>query len=324
MLSTATTATATMALGHGARVFTSTHWVGIPVALLGAVFLALGTIYQGRGVQAHGSRETGLRALARRPVWLAGTAMLGVAILLQLAALRFSPLMVVQPIGAVALVVTAVANARGARQLPSRRQTTAILLSVAGIGAFVAVASSAAQDVEINDGHLRTILILLGLALVAGLAVTFRNRSRPSATLSTAAAGVLYGFVATLVKAVLGRIAQGNFAWLSLVGLAGLGLAVLLGARLVQKAHAGGSDELVVAGLTVVDPMTAVTLGIVVLGEAEAAPPESFAGFIGAGALAIAGVWLLARSQESAQEAAQWQGTGGPPKARGPEFKGKP
>lgn len=295
--------TAATAAGHAAKVFSSTHWVGIPIALLGAVFLALGTIFQGRGVGAHGARETSLRTLAHRPVWLAGTAMLGAAVLLQLMALRFSPLMVVQPIGAAALVVTALVNARAARQAPSGRRTAAILLSVAGIAAFVAVAAVSAQDVEISDRHLRTILVLLAVAVAAALIVSTRNRRRSSATVSTAAAGVLYGFVATLVKAVMGRVVQGDFAWLSLVGVAGLGVAVVVGARLVQKAHAGGSDELVVAGLTVVDPMTAVTLGIVVLGEADAAPPASFAGFLAAGAAAVAGVWLLAKSQEHHQPA---------------------
>ncbi|MFQ6155332.1 DMT family transporter [Micrococcus luteus] len=287
---------AAVAAGHAAKVFSSTHWFGIPIALLGAVFLAFGTIFQGRGVGAHGMRETSLRALVRRPVWLGGTAMLGAAVLLQLAALRFSPLMVVQPIGAAALVVTALVNARAANRPPGRRQAAAILLSVAGIATFVAVASTSAQDVEISDQHLRTILILLAVAVAAGLLVGARNRQHPSATLSTGAAGVLYGFVATLVKAVIGRLEQGDFAWLSLVGVAGLGVAVVVGARLVQKAHAGGSDELVVAGLTVVDPMTAVGLGIAVLGEADAAPPAAFAGFLAAGAAAVVGVWLLARA----------------------------
>ena len=53
-----------------------------------------------------------LQALLRRPSWLAGTAMLGAAILLQLTSLKFSPLIVVQPIGAVAPVVTILATAR--------------------------------------------------------------------------------------------------------------------------------------------------------------------------------------------------------------------
>ena len=62
------------------------------------------------------------------------------------------------------------------------------------------------------------------------------------------------------------------------------------------------------AGLTVVDPMTAVGLGIAVLGEADAAPPAAFAGFLAAGAAAVAGVWLLARPAGRRRSAA----TGGP------------
>jgi hypothetical protein len=107
------------------------------------------------------------------------------------------------------------------------------------------------------------------------------------------AAGVLYGFVATLAKAVIGRIVQGDLEWLVLAGLAGLGIALALGASLVQKAHAGGSNELVVAGLTVIDPLVAVTLAITVLGEAANAPPLAFIGFLGAGAAAVAGVWIM-------------------------------
>ncbi|MBL0706100.1 DMT family transporter [Sinomonas sp. JC656] len=277
-----------------ARVFSSTHWMGIPVALLGAVFLALGTVYQGRGVTAGGRRETSLGALARRPAWLLGTLMLGAAVVLQLTALRFSPLVVVQPLGAFALVVTVLAQIRASLRPPGPRKTVAILLCVAGIGAFVTVAALAAQDVQISDRHLRTILIVLAFAVAAALALTVRTRRRPSAVLATVGAGILYGFVATLAKAVIGRIAQGDFAWLSLAGLAGVAVALVLGAGLVQKAHATGSDELVVAGLTVVDPMVAVILGITVLGEADTAPPLAFAGFLAAGAVAVAGVWLIA------------------------------
>ncbi|GAB3272934.1 hypothetical protein GCM10027449_10000 [Sinomonas notoginsengisoli] len=302
-----------LSAGHG--VFSSTHWLGIPIALLGAVLLAVGTIFQGRGVAARGAQETRFRRLVRRPVWAVGTSLIGGAILLQLAALRFSPLMVVQPIGASALIVTVLANVRLSRQLPSRRQTLAIILCVAGIAAFVGIASLTAQDVDISDSHLRTILIVLAFAVVGAVVASARNRTHPSAALSTAAAGILYGFVATLVKTVLGRMAQGNFSWLSLAGLVGMGVAVVMGARLVQKAHAGGSDELVVAGLTVVDPLTAVTLGIVVLGEADAAPPQAWAGFVAAGAAAVAGVWFMATSRGPEQRAGR-KGHGSPDRAQ--------
>ena len=103
----------------------SYHWLGIPIAIAGAVLLALGTLFQHRAVDTQGAapgRAAGsmgggrLQALLRKPVWLAGTAMLGAAILLQLTSLRFSPLIVVQPIGAVALVVTTLATAKMTRR----------------------------------------------------------------------------------------------------------------------------------------------------------------------------------------------------------------
>lgn len=64
---------------------------------------------------------------------------------------------------------------------------------------------------------------------------------------------------------------------------------------LVQNAYAMGPPDLVVAGLTVVDPMVGVTIGIVVLGEAAGAPIWSIPLFVLAGAAAVTGVLQLAR-----------------------------
>lgn len=71
-------------------------------------------------------------------------------------------------------------------------------------------------------------------------------------------------------------------------------VAALFGTFLVQNAHTRGTPELVVAGLTVIGPLVAVTLGITVLGEADSAPAEAFIAFLVAGATAVAGVLLLA------------------------------
>ncbi|MFF2773046.1 DMT family transporter, partial [Streptomyces bacillaris] len=94
--------------------------LGIPVALVGSVFLAVGAQLQQRGVSKVNERTTTERslgvaqvlALARRPSWLIGTLCLGLAIVLQLFSLYLAPLTVVQPLGAVTLVITAVLNAR--------------------------------------------------------------------------------------------------------------------------------------------------------------------------------------------------------------------
>ncbi|HET6270912.1 MAG TPA: multidrug DMT transporter permease [Arthrobacter sp.] len=281
----------------------SYHWLGIPIAVAGAVLLALGTLFQHKAVEdqdpapgrAAGSMGGGrLRALLRKPAWLAGTALLAAAILLQLTSLRFSPLIVVQPIGAVALVVTTLATARMTRRSPGRRALTSVALCTGGVGGFVTVAAVSAQDVEINDRHLITILALLGAVLGALGAGFGLWRHRWGAVVFTAGAGILFGFVAALAKTVIARLFQGDFEWLSLTCLTGLVLAALSGTFLVQNAHTRGTPELVVAGLTVVDPLVAVTLAITVLGEADTAPPLAFLGFALAGATAVAGVILLA------------------------------
>lgn len=75
--------------------------LGIPVALVGSVFLAVGAELQQHGVTKVGDstvspKRSGLSweqlvGLARRPSWLAGTLMLGLAIVLQLFSLYLAP-----------------------------------------------------------------------------------------------------------------------------------------------------------------------------------------------------------------------------------------
>ncbi|BDZ53230.1 hypothetical protein GCM10025870_03030 [Agromyces marinus] len=72
--------------------------------------------------------------------------------------------------------------------------------------------------------------------------------------------------------------------------------ATALGAYFVQNAYASGPPDLVIAGLTVVDPMVAVLIGIIVLGEASQAPLAANITFAVTGAIAIWGVFLLAKN----------------------------
>jgi drug/metabolite transporter (DMT)-like permease len=63
----------------------------------------------------------------------------------------------------------------------------------------------------------------------------------------------------------------------------------------VQTAYSSGPPDLVVAGLTVIDPLVGVTIGIVVLGEAQGAPLWAGIVFVVSGALAIYGVFQLSK-----------------------------
>jgi drug/metabolite transporter (DMT)-like permease len=288
----------------GPEVLNTAQAVGIPIALVGAVFLSFGAQFQSRGVkQVEARRVTAgselggseLLRLVRTRSWLIGTVMLGLAIVLQLTSLRFAALIVVQPIGAIALVVTAVLNARMNHVHISRKVVRAIVLCVGGVGIFVAIAAPSATDTAISDDDLRTILVLLLVVLIVigTLYAIYRARMTPVAYI--AGAGVLYGFVATMAKTVINRLIAGQFDWFTVLCGIGLLAAGAGGLYLVQTAYAVGPPDLVIAGLTVVDPIVAVGIGVLVLGEAQNAPWWAGPAFLVSGAIAVFGVFQLAR-----------------------------
>ncbi len=277
--------------------------LGIPVALVGAVFLSVGTQFQHRGVgHFEGGDQRGahlggsaLVRLLRSRAWVVGTLLLGLAIVMQIGALALAPLIVVQPLGAVALVVTAILNSRLAKIRLDHRTIRAIVTCLVGIGIFVTVAAIFAVERPIQDRQLLTVLSLLAVALV-GLGIAWwRFRGSANAIFYIVSAGVLYGFVVTLSKIVINRIISGNFEWLTIVCAVALIIAMIVGSYAVQLAHASGPPDLVIAGLTVVDPLVAVLIGVTVLGEAAATPPWAIIVFAAAGALAVWGVFQLAQ-----------------------------
>lgn len=292
--------------------------VGIPIALVGAVFLALGAQFQHRGVTKVDRATNGLAAsglslsqfalLLRRPSWVFGTLMLGLAVVFQLTALIFAPIIVVQPLGAIALIITAIVNARISGVKLKRDAIMPIIYCIVGVGIFVTIASFTAKSSPISEQELVIILALLGIITVAFGIVFALLRHRFKAFIYIVGAGVLYGFVATLAKVVIDRVhtlllGQSDthgFEWLTLFCVVALLVATVLGGYFVQTAYSSGPPDLVIAGLTVIDPIVAVTIGIVVLQEASSAPLWAMFVFLVAGALAVYGVFQLSKRQPEA------------------------
>lgn len=297
----------------------SQAYIGIPLALIGAVLLSIGTQFQHRGVgKVEAAREnTGtsalsagqLKALLVRPSWVFGTLILGLAIVLQLTSLWFAPLIVVQPLGAFALVVTAIMNSRISKVALDAPTVRAVLTCVIGIGAFVTVAAFVAHQSPIDEQQLGAVLVILAALLAVWGLVFLFVRKRATPLVYVIAAGTLYGFVATLAKVVMGRVQTliasewkfGVAEWLTILCIVGLAVAALIGMYFVQAAHANGPPDLVVAGLTVVDPIVAVSIGIIVLGEARGAEWWQIALFIVTGAIAVWGVFQLSRHHPQMQ-----------------------
>lgn len=280
------------------------RWLAILLAVLAAVALAFGAQFQNDAVVEHHvpkKRNKGslnlkqIFALWSRPRWVSGLALMVVGIVLQLAALTLAPLIVVQPIGAIALVITSVLNARINRTRITQLTALAIGLCTIGIAGFVIMASSVAHEVPINDDRLREVLGVLGaiLAIFGLLFAVFARRV--NAITYIVGAGVLYGFVATLAKVVIQRVYQGQFEWLTVLCLVALLIAVALGGWFVQNAYSSGPPDLVIAGLTVIDPLVAVSIGIIILGEAQQANPITMFGFGFTALIAVVGVWVLSK-----------------------------
>ena len=278
--------------------------LAIVLAVLAAVALAFGAQFQNQAVST--SREKhiqpkvslSLRELINlliKPRWVSGTSLMFLAMLLQLGALSLAPLIVVQPIGAIALVITSLLNARFTKTKLNRATMLAIGLSTFGVGGFVVTASQVAAQVELTDENLLRVLLLFVIILVSFAALFFIFGKKAQALTYILGAGVLYGFVVTLAKVTIQRLYQMDYDILTLIAVVSMIGAVLLGGWFVQNAYASGPPDLVIAGLTVIDPIVAIAIAIGILGEAQQATLGSGSLFSAFGLLAICGVYLLSK-----------------------------
>lgn len=238
-------------------------------------------------------RSLALRRLLVTPLWWVGGTLIVLETILNVAALALAPVALIQPLGTVSLVVAVLIGAVAARSSISHESMGAVVLVVASVTVFV---STASRHMEVSPASNSAAAVLAAGLLTLSLVGVFVARSRTGHTIRVAAAGVLFGGVASgaHVAGVLVLAGEGfpPAAW---VVVAALAPASAVGIWLVQTAYANGSAESVLAGLTVVDPIAAVLIGGVVLGEFGAIPPGTVAvlGLSGVGALW--GVKILAR-----------------------------
>ncbi|GAA1350793.1 DMT family transporter [Falsarthrobacter nasiphocae] len=285
--------------------------LAIACALLSSVCLAWGAERQGGAVRKDHHAGVGLSALGslfRHPRWLFGLGLMAVGTVLNVIALALAPITVVQPIGALALVMTAVLNARATSARLGPRMLAAIGACLVGSAAFVILGLRVRNEAA-GIGHAETVVVLIltwaAIAVCAAL-VAFGARRLP-AFACVVVSGVLYGLVAVQVK-VLATSVMGLdglspdrlWGWLTedlrWAVLAGVVVAAVLGGWFVQKAYASGPPDLVIAGLTVIDPFVGVAVGIAVFHELRPdVPPAAAMGMALAAVVAMLGVITLAR-----------------------------
>jgi drug/metabolite transporter (DMT)-like permease len=282
------------------------------------------------GYQAKGFDIWLVFRLARQPAWLLGFASMLAGFALQVSALRFGPLALVQPILALELLFVfgylAVLNRRVVR---SREWLAAAAMS-AGISVFLRAASpsggrpNAPASLWWSTGLVTLVIVGAAIAVARwqrGNTVPPRVAATRRAAILGVATGVGWGFVAAVIKELSSHLGGGPGAvfsnWSPYV------LIVTGAATMILASHALAAGPLAASqpGFTICDPSAAVIMGVFLFGEhLRTGAMDLTAELFGLAVVAV-GVATLSHSRLITGENARPPAVAGP--ARDAELAGK-
>jgi drug/metabolite transporter (DMT)-like permease len=248
------------------------HGLTVILALLAAVFLAIGIVVRQRATMdvpaEHGVSTVMFMTLLRRRLWWAGTAAAVAGYVFQALALAKGSLLLVQPILVSALLFALPLSARLAhRRVTNGEWAWAVLLTVA-LAVFVVLAKTEPGDYEASLPISAVVAVICTAAVMACVIVATRVIGWRRAVLLAVAVGVLFGVVAVLTKLVMHVLTHdGVRALLTAPVLYLLALLGIVAVFLQQSAFHAGSLQTSVPTMLVLEPVIAVVLGAVVLGE---------------------------------------------------------
>jgi glycosyltransferase involved in cell wall biosynthesis len=259
----------------------------------GGAWLQHGAVGQVRGENKLGA--AGLLSLLRTPRWLLGVVVIAGGLVSHLIALGLAPLTIVQPIGVLALPLTVLLYARPNGGRLGRRAIAGMVATVAGLLLFVLIAATGTTStvVDANAETAATELVASGLLILCLVCLLAQGNVR-CIVLATGA-GISYGYVSLLMRSVMQGFGNAGIAGIPLMSLPFLVIALVIGVVMLQHAYSSGPPDLVVACLTVVDPLVAVGLGIGVLGEGVRNNQWIISGEIVGALAACIGVAIVAR-----------------------------
>jgi drug/metabolite transporter (DMT)-like permease len=244
----------------------------VVLALLAALCAAVGIVLRQRATSAvpaaQGSSGTLVATIMRDPWWWSGTTVAVAGYVCQALALSRGSLLLVQPLLMSSLLFALPIGARLAhRRLTGREWLWAVVLT-AGLAVFVVVGHP-------REGHNRppvpawALVVAIFVPLVAVcLVVAARVSGRRRAVLLAVAVAVLFALVAVLTKISTHRLATGGLhALLSVPAPYLLVVLAVAGTVLQQSAFHAGELQTSVPTMLVGEPLLAVLLGVIVLGE---------------------------------------------------------
>ncbi|MFE0447263.1 DMT family protein [Streptomyces fungicidicus] len=265
--------------------------VAVLLSLVSAVAYAAAAVAQER--LASRSSGTGTLRLLAYGAWWGAVGLNASAALLHVVALRYGPLTVVQPLGALTLVAAVPMGARIAGRPVSGAEWRGTALTLAGLAVVLASASGPAPDDALSVPE--ALVVAGGTASLIGL-LSWPG-SRPGlrhATASGAASGVASALTQTVTVAATDR--SGPLLDVRVVVVALLVAVFAAGGLLLsQTAYRGGLGA-PLAVVTLTNPLAAAVIGLVLLGERLRGGPAGVLAALAGAALASWGVVLLSRA----------------------------
>jgi drug/metabolite transporter (DMT)-like permease len=248
------------------------HGLVVLLALLAAVFLAIGIVVRQRATmdvpQEHGVSSVMFLTLLRRPLWWGGTAAAVAGYVFQALALANGSLLLVQPILVSALLFALPLSARLAHRRVTRGEWAWAVLLTAALAVFVLLARARPGDYDASVSLSALVAVICTAAVTACVVIAIRTMGWRRAVFLAVAVGVLFGVVAVLTKlAMYLLVHDGAHALLTTPVPYLLAVLGVIAVFLQQSAFHAGSLQTSVPTMLVLEPVIAVVLGAVVLGE---------------------------------------------------------
>jgi drug/metabolite transporter (DMT)-like permease len=232
--------------------------------------------------------------LVRQPMWLASIAGTLGGFALQVLALRYGPLALVEPLLVCGLIFAVLINSYLFRRF-DRVLITGVVATAAGIAGFLAISQPTTGQSSIGFA----VVLPLGAGLaaaVAGCIVVSRRSNAYGALALALACGICYGVAAFLVKLVVSDVSGGFAGLLADWPIYALAVVGPLGFLLNENAFQHGKlIAPVLAIIIVCDPLISVALAYLWLEEQLNGTPIGIAGEIVSLAVMCTGVVVVAQ-----------------------------
>ncbi|MGW6548243.1 DMT family transporter [Streptomyces massasporeus] len=264
--------------------------LSVLLSLVSAFAYAGGAIVQERVAESSPGEQY---APLRRPVWWAAVALNGLGGVLHVVALAYGPLSLVQPLGALTIVVALpMAALFVGRKAGATAWRGAIMATVGLAGLLSLVAASDAQSLNTAE---RVAVAVVTAGVVVALMIAARAAHRHPAVRSmllATAAGIAFGMSSVFTKTVAVDW-TGGLSAADVPSLAVIGVLASAGMLLSQAAYRGAGLAAPLATLTVVNPVVAAAVGITMFGESFRYGTTGTALALSCGVVAAGGLILL-------------------------------